>query len=369
MKKILYAASRISHINNFHLPYIKYYLDKGFKVDVIAQGNQVKEKNVKVYDIDFEKKIISLKNIKTFFQITKILEKEQYDYIITNTTLSSFIIRIARKFLKNDKTKLINICHGYLFSSDTNFIKKSLYILAEKMCKNQTDLLLTMNGEDYNNAVKYQLSNGDIYNIKGMGIQRPKSYDINDKIEVRKKYNLKEEDIIITYAAEHSKRKNQIFLINSMKEVLKIIPNAKLLLAGNGKLYDYHKKEIHKKNLNEKILLLGYVKDIDRLIYSSDIVISSSKSEGLPFNIMEAMSLKTPVLASRVKGHKDLIEDGETGYLFEFSKNDLIKKLTTLIENKNIEKIVQNAHEYIENYCIDRVMPENIAIIYNYFNK
>ena len=170
MKKILYTASRMSHITNFHLPYIEYFKSNGDEVHVLTQGSYNLDVD-KIYDIDFEKKITSFKNIRTIFKIKKILEEEKYDLIITNTTLCSFLIRVAKQISKvKNYGKLVNIVHGYLFSSNTSFLKKSIYIFLEKICKKSTDKLLTMNKEDYDLAVKYSLCNYDIVNINGIGL-------------------------------------------------------------------------------------------------------------------------------------------------------------------------------------------------------
>lgn len=364
MKKILYVASRISHITNFHLPYIE-QLKKNNTVHVLSQG--ISDINVdKIYNINFEKKINSIKNIKTIIDVKKILEQEKYDLIITNTTLASFIVRISKQIscVKN-YGKLINIVHGYLFSNNTPFLKKILYILAEKMCVPSTDKIITMNKEDYHLAKKYKLCSYDITNIKGMGIPTPPSYNKEIKSKIRESFDINEHDILLTYAAELSNRKNQISLINSMPKILNIIPNIKLILAGTGELKDYYDLEIKKNSLEDNIFLVGYISPIKELLFSSDIVISSSKSEGLPFNIMEAMSLKIPVMASNVKGHTDLIVDNYNGYLFN-DEDELIEKLLHLINNKDIEALKENEYNFIQDYFLENVIDTNLNLFYEF---
>ena len=174
-----------------------------------------------------------------------------------------------------------------------------------------------------------------------------------------------------------------------MKNIIKKIPNAKLLLAGNGELYDFYKQEINRLDLENHIILSGFVSQIKELIFSSDIIISSSKSEGLPFNIMEAMSLKIPVIASNVKGHNDLIKDAYNGYLFEIEDkktekssikklelydnsvnsdnikiiDELTEKLLKIINDKNINIMKENEAEFIKDYMIDRVLDYNIKLL------
>ncbi|MGP1410966.1 MAG: glycosyltransferase [Peptoanaerobacter stomatis] len=389
MKKILYTASRISHILNFHMPYINYFKNKGYTIHILSEGTA--DINVdKIYNIPFEKKITSINNILTIKTVKHILHQEQYDLIITNTSLASFIVRIAKQISKaKNHGRLINISHGYLFSKNTPLLKKILYVTAEKLCVKSTDLLITMNKEDFELANKYKLCKHKIENIKGMGITPPPIFTDDIKQKTRLKYNINSDDILITYAGELSKRKNQIFLIQSMKNIIKKIPHAKLLLAGNGELYDFYKQEINRLDLENHIVLAGFVSQIKELIFSSDIIISSSKSEGLPFNIMEAMSLKIPVIASNVKGHNDLIKDGYNGYLFEIEDkktekssikktelynnsvnsynskiiDELTEKLLKIINDKNINVMKENEAEFIKDYMIDRVLDYNIKLL------
>ncbi|EJP21786.1 glycosyltransferase, group 1 family protein [Peptostreptococcaceae bacterium AS15] len=363
MKKILYAASRMSHITNFHLPYIDYFKSNGDEVHVLTQGSGNLDID-KIYDIDFEKKIMSFKNIRTIWKIKKILEEEKYDLIITNTTLCSFLIRVAKQISKvKNHGKLINIVHGYLFSNNTSFFKKTIYILVEKMCKKSTDRLLTMNKEDYEIAVKYRLCNYDIFNINGMGIPKPPTFSQEVRSSVRSFYSVDGDEILFTYIGELSKRKNQIFLFENIEQISKIFPRFKLILAGNGDLFDFYKSEIERLRLQDKVILAGHVNNAKQLIYSSDIIISSSKSEGLPFNIMEAMSIGIPVIASRIKGHTDLIIDGYNGYLFDLNKDSFETKLKILKEKLDIEELKNNEKSDIKKFILDSVFDDNIILI------
>jgi len=243
MKKILYAASRMSHITNFHLPYIGYFKSNGDEVHVLTQGSDLDVD--KIYDIDFEKKVMSFKNIRTIWKIKYILEEEKYDLIITNTTLCSFLIRIAKQISKVKKHgKLVNIVHGYLFSNNTSFLKKVIYIFLEKICKKSTDRLLTMNIEDYELAVKYRLCNYDIANINGIGLPKVPTFQQEIRSSLRSFYSVNDDETLLSYVGELSKRKNQLFLIENIEQISKVFPKFKLILAGNGDLFDFYKSEI-----------------------------------------------------------------------------------------------------------------------------
>lgn len=366
LKKILYTASRISHINNFHLPYIQYFTESGYQVDVLGEGSQSIPFAHKIYPISFHKKIFSPQNIKSLFSIANFLKEEQYDLIISNATLAGFLTRIALKWSGCKNTKLIHICHGYLFSKQSPYLKKNLYIIAEKICRKDTDVLLTMNQEDYELATKYSLCRNEIINIPGMGIPpfETKQIDLSRK-KIRNTYGISDQDILMIYPAEFSPRKNHKFIIDTFPLLKSSIPNLKLLLPGDGQLLAVCRKKINQYNLQKDILTPGYIDNIHEAISASDIAVSSSKSEGLPFNIMEAMSFGLPVIASNVKGHVDLIEEPINGFLFDLdSVSDFHQAVKKCISQLPANYIHFNNVKKIKKYQLDEVF-DKIISIYN----
>ena len=111
--KILIAASNMTHVNNFHIPYIEKFKEMGNQVSVLASGEGAD------FNIPFKKSVFSLKNIFLMSKIRKILKKEKFDVVYLHTTLCAFFVRLAMKGLKN-RPYVINTAHGYLFSKDTS---------------------------------------------------------------------------------------------------------------------------------------------------------------------------------------------------------------------------------------------------------
>lgn len=366
-KKILFVASRLSHITNFHLPYIEELHRKRHRIHVMGEG-EVSEIPFaeKIHRLSFDKKISSLRNIRTIRSTAEILQKERYDLIITNSTLAGFIVRMAKKRVRGGR--LIHISHGYLFSEDTPPLKKALYLEAERLCKGQTDLLLVMNQEDLRLAKKHRLADRIAF-IRGMGIPKIDVSSFDSGKQIRKRYGCSPEDFLAVYPAELSKRKNHAFLIDHLAEQLAKNPQIRMIFPGDGDLKEFYQQQLKGTKIEKNIIFPGYVREIKELIHACDLAISSAKSEGLPFNIMEAMCLGVPVLASRVKGHVDLIEDGENGRLFSLDDPaELIENFRKMIEDRTQNQIfVQKSIQKIQAYQIDRLLSENIDKIESVF--
>ncbi len=265
MKKVLIAASTLSHIENFHIPYLKHFKDLGFEIHVIGKKNKdcIIPYADKVICIDFEKKMISLKNILNILKISKLIRSEKYFLIYTHTILASFFTRLGIVFSLTKIPIIINTVHGYLFDKNSSWVKKIIMLSAEKSVSFITDYILVMNNEDYNIAKKYNLYTKNLFLIKGMGFNSDLFNKVTNenKLKLRSEYNFSKNDFILIYVAEFSKRKNQKFLVNSLKKLSdRGFSNIKLLLIGDGALLEDVKKYSSELGVYENIVFAGYKK-------------------------------------------------------------------------------------------------------------
>ncbi|CAI3649783.1 glycosyltransferase [Clostridium neonatale] len=372
MKKILFAASTLSHIENFHIPYLKYFKDNDFEVHIMGKGNNKSPIPYvdKVIPVNFEKNMFSLKNFISAFKISKLIKKEKYSTISTHTILASFFTRLGIMLSLKKHPLVINTVHGYLFDENSNFIKKVIMILAEKFVRPVTDTILVMNSTDYEIAKKYNLYKKNLYSINGMGINASKfpfSTEEN-KSYLREKYNIPKDDFLLIYVAEFSKRKNQKFLIESLKGLISEgYNNVKLLLLGDGVLLDDMKQYSKTLGIEDNIIFKGYIKEVCNYYQISDICVSSSRIEGLPFNIMEAMSTGLPVIASKIKGHIDLVNPGENGFLYDYNNiNEFSNHVKLLYNDRNLLNNMKiSSHDLSKNYSLESVFPEITRIMMN----
>ncbi|OQB14358.1 MAG: putative glycosyltransferase EpsD [Firmicutes bacterium ADurb.Bin193] len=366
MNKILIVSNLDGFHKNFHLPYIKELHMRGWQVDLASRGDSEFEFVNNKFNICFTRKPFSLSNLKALFSLREIIKRGDYSIIFCNTPIPGAISRIAAIGTKNKHAKVIYSAHGYSFYSGGSLFWNTFYRFVEKALSYFTDTIITMNREDYDNSLKYKF-HGRIVNVNGVGIVLDKfrPADRAEKLALRVKKGYSENDLILIYPAELTQRKNQIMLIDVMEVLTKEINNVKLLLVGSGILEETYKEEIKKRKLDNYIELLGFREDVPDLLKMSDMLIASSLTEGLPINVIEAMATGLPVVATRARGHEDLIVHGENGFVFE--RDDIktaAEYIRNLYENQELyDKLRKNTIESAQKYDVKDVMSEYLELL------
>ena len=359
MKKVLFVASVTSHINAFHIPYLKMFKDAGYEVHVASKGEDKIEYADKHFNVNFSRAPINKNNIGAYKELKKIIEEGEYEVVQCNTPAASVITRLASKKARKKGTRVIYMAHGFHFFKGAPLKNWLLYYPIEKYLSKYTDDLITINEEDFEVASK-KFKAKNIHHIHGIGIDKAKfDTDISkeEKEELRKSLDLKEDDFVILYVGELIDRKNQKMLIEAMKG---LEGNYKLLLVGKGESKDEYEKIINENNLSNKIHLLGFRRDVPRLLRIADIYVATSKMEGLPINILEARGSMLPIIVTNSRGQRELINNNENGFIVEVGDvNALSEKIKILYENKKIrDKFKENSKKDIEKYCLENVYEE-----------
>ncbi|WP_283693710.1 glycosyltransferase family 4 protein [Clostridium perfringens] len=321
MKKVLYITTVSRTINAFLVPHIEMLLENGYKVDcatcVDKKVNQVLiNKGVKIFNIPFSRSPLSFGNIKAFKELIKLQKENKYDIVHVHTPVASIYGRLLK--IGFPKLKTIYTAHGYHFLKGGPKLGWIIYYPIEKVMAKLTDVTININKEDYE-ITKTRLNPKKCYLVNGVGLDlnqyKPLSKEKQES--KRKELGLEKEDFVVIMIAELNENKNQIQLIKAMELLKDKYPNIKAIFVGEGHKFEELQQEINNRRLKDNFKLLGFRTDINELINISDIGILLSYREGLPRNIMELMANGKKVIATNVRGCRDLVCNENIGSLVE----------------------------------------------------
>lgn len=372
-KNVMIIASVASMIDQFTMPNIDLLLEMGYKVHVACnfeKGNNMSServedlklrlsiKKIEFYQVDFDRNALKINmHCKAYKQVNNILKKYNFEFLHCHSPIGGAIGRIAGK---RNKVKVIYTAHGFHFFKGAPIKNWALYYPVEKILSRYTDVLVTINSEDFGIAKRKFLSHS-VKLVNGIGIDTSniKEQTTELKSTFRKKYNFSEDDFILFYAAELNNNKNQGLLIEGMNLLKNRIPNIKLLLAGTGNLRDYYGEMVRKFELEDIVIFLGYREDVLDLLLLSDVAVASSKREGLPVNLLEAMATGLPIVATDSRGQRELVTDGINGFLIEDSSTQFAEKINIIYQNNEILKSFgENNRRDVKKYSTNNVLEE-----------
>ena len=363
MRKILIVTSSYIFIRGFLIPHIKHLTENGWEVHVASKNDGTTIPYVhKQIDIPIQRSPFRVGNLIAVNQLKKVIKEERYDIVHCHTPIGAMVARLAAKdYRKSLGVKVIYMTHGLHFYMGAKRVNWLLYFSAEKFLARYTDAIITINSEDCSNAKRYFPEIPHQYTTPGIG------YDIKhvgetprlSKAELRHQYGIKEDDFVCLYIARYTLDKNHKFLINSLKEIQKRIPKIKLMFVGDGEEMVSCRKLSTELGVEQSVIFAGYQLNITDYLHMADVGVSPSVCEGLGLGLVEEMCIALPIVASHVRGHRDLIEHGRNGLLYELnSTEDFVEKLALLHNNpEKAREIGHNAQIGIKKYAVENIIP------------
>ncbi|WP_102264478.1 glycosyltransferase family 4 protein [Mesobacillus jeotgali] len=309
------VTNRVKRYVNGYRVMIEPLMEKGYEVVWAADFTDFKEDletiPCKIHQTNFRSNPLDSNNLKAYSQLLSLLKQKPVELIHCNTPIGGLIGRLCAKRAK--VKKIIYTAHGFHFYEGAPLINNTLFKWGEKYLAHMTDILITINQQDYKAARNFKLrKNGNKYLVHGVGIDTGyiSSSDPNEK---RKEIGVPSSAIMIFSAGELNKNKNNESIIKAIAKIKN--KNIYYVLCGEGKLRTDLEKLSKDLGVNDRVKFLGFRTDVLEILPAADIFAMPSYREGLPRSLMEAMDAGKPCVVSDIRGNSDLIIDGKGGYL------------------------------------------------------
>ncbi|MGE5329465.1 MAG: glycosyltransferase family 4 protein [Deltaproteobacteria bacterium] len=368
MKKSLIVSTVSRQFYLFEQGNIEVLESLGYEIHAAANFSDANERldtlDIIRHHFDIQRSPFSLKNVKAFKQLKKIMQSEQFDVVHCHSPMGGVLARLAAKSV--GASPIIYTAHGFHFFKGAPVINWLVYYTVERFLSRYTDVLITINQEDYIRALRFEAKN--VVYIPGVGVDTEKfSRHIISRNKKREELNISDDVVVLLSIGEMIKRKNHEVILKALAKVER--QNVIYLICGKGELEGYLKDLAKAIGIQDKVRFMGFRNDIAEICAASDVFVFPSYQEGLPVAVMEAMSAGLPVICSSIRGNTDLIQNGEGGYLIEPDDvNRFADSILKIVDDTGLRKLMGKRNlEEVKKYDTS-IVKEKMRNLYGQIN-
>lgn len=319
-KKALLVTTVSGFVPQFEMNNVRLLQEKGYEVHYAANfdmpsygdnNDRLEGTGIRCHQLRFAREPWKPQNMSAVRELTALIRREDFSLLHCHTPMGAACARVAaaRAGLYN----VIYTAHGFHFFTGAPKKNWLIYYPVEKLLSRVTDSLLLINREDYERARQhFYARHTDLLPGVGIDIAAVQRGAAAGR-ELREELGIPAEQQVLLTVGEMIPRKNQKLLL----EVLKRLGNPRitLIILGHGKLEEALRARTRELGLTAQVMFPGYRTDVFRFYGIADLFLFPSLQEGLPVAVMEAMAAGVPVVASAVRGNRDLILPGQGGEL------------------------------------------------------
>lgn len=319
----------------------------------------VKKENLEFADITLPK-LFRKKHLKSFAELVKNINP---DIIHAHGAVAGMYARYLKK--ENKEIRVVYTLHGIHYLKSGNIIRKVVSLAIEQYLVKECDAYICVSKDDIKTAINNKIAVETLIHHIPNGINLKRFRNLPVEKNLKAKLGIKESDFVIGNVSRFDEQKNQMLLINSFPEILRRIPEAKLLLAGDGILFDSCMKRAERLKINDRIIFAGSVPDPENYYPLMDLFVFPSKWEGLSITLIEAMASGKCIAASNIPANRELITDKENGLLFDLNKpGTLPEVITNLYNNPDLRNEFSGKARISSEDYDEKSMADKISAIY-----
>ena len=365
-KRILITSTDLMMVQ-FLVPHVINLSENGYCVEVACSevGGRLEEVRQKlngyvaaVHQVRLHRSPVKPGNIQGYRDMKKIIETGKYDVIWTNEPVMGVVTRLAARKARKAGTKVLYMAHGFHFYNGASNLNWLIYYPIEKQLSRLTDVICTINHEDYERAKSFYAKR--VVYIHGIGINTQRLTRGAQTLDIRREQNIPRDAFIILSVGELNKNKNQKTIIRALAQLKDL--QIHYLLCGKGDQLENLQNLAQQLGIADWVHFLGYRKDVVDICSQADLYVMPSYREGLPVSSLEAMYCGLPLISSNIRGLTDV---NITGVLVPPDDVEGFAKGISYYRN-NRELAIQvglKNKELVLPFCIDQTKTEVLELI------
>ncbi len=273
-------------------------------------------------------------DIAAIVQMGFLMRRIRPDIVHTNAPKAGILGRVAARVFWR-RAKVVHTFHGLGFAKEQGEKRFKTFVWVEKFCAKLTDVLVFVSRRNAAEAKKLGIGKGVRTELIRAGVNfRPVLPIHFDPAAKRASLHIPQKAKVVLAIANFKPLKNPLHFVLAAHKVLMQMKNVYFIFTGDGELKEATEKLIHSLGIEKQVILPGWRSDILELLAISDVYVSVSLREGLPMSLLEAMSMRVPVVCYDVDGIGEVVTNNKTGFLVRPSDiSTLAEKIKVLLRH------------------------------------
>ncbi|MBU4304726.1 MAG: glycosyltransferase family 4 protein [Candidatus Omnitrophica bacterium] len=283
------------------------------------------------------REISPLYDLIALFKLVQFIKSNNIDVVHTHSSKAGILGRWAAWFA--GAPLIVHSIHGWSFNDYQFPWLKKIYIFLERAAGRITTQFVAVSVSDINKGLDNKIGARASYALIPYGIDRNAWHAGADSAELKKELGINPDNTVVGMVACLKPQKNPLDFIYAAREIVQLGYKASFICVGDGVLRTAMEQRIRDYGLEKNVFLLGWRKDMEKILPLFDISVLTSLWEGLPIALLEAMAAQKPVVAYGVDGVKEIVRDGINGYcLAPRDRQGLVEKLCILLDNPELAR-------------------------------
>lgn len=301
---------------------------------------------------------------KAYKKLKSIIEIEKPDIVHTHASKAGFL---GRRAAKSCGVKVIvHTFHGHVFHSYFNPAKTRVIKLIERRLAKLSSGIIAISEKQKDELVnEHQICSAEKVRVIPLGfdLNRFSSNKIQNRIQVREKWNISDDEVAIAIIGRLAPVKDHEFFLRVLRELLnRTQQKIRVFIVGDGSEKELIQNELKEIDPEGRIITMtSWILDIAEFNHGMDIICLTSKNEGTPVSLIEAQAAEIPVVSTDVGGIADVVKNEQTGFVIK--RGDIetyVEKLRLLVEDQILrDRMGKSGHDFvIQRYHYSRLVAD-----------
>lgn len=295
----------------------------------------------------------------TLWKLYRLFRREKPDIVHTHTAKAGSVGRLAA-FLARVPI-VVHTFHGHVLHGYFGSLKTRFFRTVEKMLARCSTVIIAVSESCRQDLIHYKISTPDHIRMIPLGLELEKFRHSNNgaRSSCRAEWGIPVDAFLTGIIARLVPIKRHADLLKAVALVLPEFPDAWFAIIGDGDLRTELEEMSRELGISHRVVFTGFRNDTERVYHALDLTVLTSGNEGLPVTVIESLSSGVSVVATRVGGVPELIDEGRTGFIVqpcnpESIADGLKKALRDPEKTKAMGKLAQE--ETIANYSSQRLI-------------